>query len=292
LDRRLVGYLDPFSDEARGLKWPDAESGGTIAYQVRGATTITSDANKQFAALYLPSLANSSYTAPTIVANAVTTWGTQSVCAGFSSIGSAFKQFRIVSWGIRVEYIGDTLTDGGQTTYFKGQAQTIADPCPPLSQGDIANVIVRGRTRDSYLIVSRPLGLNARLFHDVASVAEDLYENWEAIFVHGGSTQASTATMRIEYVYNLELIPNAGDFVSRMASKAAPNLPGVRAAVDNILSDTVGVFKSTAGELAQMGAKAAARGLAQYMWNQYGPAGGDGQNMLIREGRQMMLGYQ
>ena len=100
--RQVHSITNPFSDDARGSKLPDADSSKSVAMSIVSQRNIASDANGKAALRVKPSLAGAFQPYTTITGTVITTFAATVAIPDNTTIAAQFSKYRLLSWGIKI----------------------------------------------------------------------------------------------------------------------------------------------------------------------------------------------
>lgn len=204
LHTAICSITDPFCSHAKAAQYPDGQTGGTIAYQVKSLmvwqTTASGNAIAYFSGSLPYSVLFGSYSAGNFTLNST-----------FSTIGGNMVDFttyadkyRIVSWGVVARNILPATTAQGSLVISK--ISTMPTPGAVVPAGTLLGSEVKVLplcASAEYPVYSRPLGTSARAFGNLNTNTTD-FEIWETLkFEVIGGVGTSNA-VSLEVVYNVE----------------------------------------------------------------------------------------
>lgn len=286
----VCSVTDPFCEHARGAKWHDSSSINSMAYTVRGAVPITTDANGSACVLMVPGW-------PYVSAQGVVTGNTAAftdydILPISGTISSAVGKCRVVSGGY--SFVSTTSMSNSQG-YVVAQdlaAPRAADITSILVETPYNNGYIRQPLRDPkpFSFVFRSGGPGSRDWFDTVTgspvpVNTTDSHDWSVSTVGVKGGPASTQVGVIDYVIHYELQFVDGNSLSTLAtparganslitdaaaslhSKVTPFFPGYQDKVSKMLQ---GYAKQAIVNALPMAKVAAIRGIAAYT----GPAGG------------------
>jgi hypothetical protein len=204
--KRICSLVDPFCKDALGGQWPDGNGSSTLTYRSHSLTPYSTFANGGTVVFTSPLLAYdtlpaSSYIAPTYF------------CATYTGPGNAavnpyVREYRFVTSGIIIRNILPALTATGTIIVTRMNAFPIAGQ--PIAEGNLV-----GPSVTCYPIVAgmeiplifRPMGMAARDFalNNGTDQTGPFNLTWEVIKVEVVGAPASTPTITIEKIHNIEM---------------------------------------------------------------------------------------
>ncbi len=226
---QICALTDPFCSHALGARYPDGNGGFTIPYQSRQFVAITTDANGAAGYLFQMAQPSAQYV-PWSSINAGTgavTWGTAQTDAQYTTFGTNFVSYRVVSAGLRVmttqawtSATGLALIGYGSAPSSSGTYQ-VSNPtgllwAEALPVRDLKCAVV-GKFSDNY---------DSHNFDPLNSV-----NNYEFImypvFIGLSGCSASTNVMIVEVIVNYEFRALPGNAMQQMAHQSPPANPGL-----------------------------------------------------------------
>jgi len=225
------GLLTLFNPRVGPKKWPDGSGIPTIAYREVTRFILTTDSAGR-AALYIkPGVMRELYTDSFTFSGSVVTNVTWAGSGNYATLNNSITRYRVNAAYVKAAYIHNTLENQGRIATKLYMANTTADGTPSTVDGMPSNYGASSiqqtfsPLRDGVTMVVPPTDLGRRVFRTVSS--DDAQDNFHfpgvALFVAGGA--ASTDILELEVVQDLELIPDAGNYISRAASEAPPDNP-------------------------------------------------------------------
>jgi hypothetical protein len=250
-------FVNPFS-EGPGQKLYDRFTGRSVAYRTRTFNTLTSQAGGVFAVQFLGKVGSGSYLNPTYTAGGIfptTGRGAATGPADQASILANFDKYRITSWGVRVYNTTAPLSSSGFLTFATHAYgdSAILNAYNPATDVPLQRTEVPLTPGCVFEWWGRPLDNQAEEFQAISGTAFE--NNWTALVL--SYTGAAATTVRLEVVYNLELLPKAGTFTEKLATPANPEWPAVEQAVANIRAGSR--FVVNAARIASAAGQAAAQ---------------------------------
>jgi len=206
---KICSLTDPFCNLAKGSRWLDGQSTGTVPMQIRSLVTVQGGTAGNTSGSYMQVIGDlpygyinhTSYSAPNwTLANA------QGDSTGGSVVASYAQAFRMVSWGVIVRNIATASNACGQIIIRK-----LATPYG-VNSVVAAGSVLGTETQISALfpgqeitVVAKPIGTLSREFNSQNTTTTVVSgSNWEAIQIEvvGGYTGAQYVC---EIVYNIEM---------------------------------------------------------------------------------------
>jgi len=226
LAMKLCGQVDPFCDMAC-CPMLSKNTMPTLSYSVKGVVKVTTDANGNGAAWVTPGVQSCLAIASTIDnATGIVTWAASTNTPEAASIAAAFYRYRVVCAGLHI-YSSCNANESAGTVQTAQVRELIAGY-------DIFSLaypeVHRERLYEYDQYIRFQQGGSAREeFQGITGA----HSGTPGIFVSVTGAAATTTVLEIEYVFNVELLPDLGNFVSRMAKPAAPHVPGAESIVSN-----------------------------------------------------------
>jgi hypothetical protein len=220
--------VNPFSDEARGVKCPDDDSSRSVAFQLKWRSDLASDGSGVAGVAYNPILSAMRNKAATLTAASIPTWGSDGRSSDFTAINSAFASYRIVSWGIRIIPL---MAPTDQSGYIRiiTTSERPSNNTPFVTDGGFFEEVEDFPVANSEVHwVAKPVGNTYKEYVAVSSSAA----SWEYVVVsiHGAQPNADFI---IEVVYNVEAQVKLESISGAIATPAADHAPRVLAAADH-----------------------------------------------------------
>jgi len=226
-DRQAVqdvcALINPFCDASVGVKMPVMGTSRTLTYQVRTPFDVAlSGSTGRGACLVYPGLLKSAiYNAPTLPASVVTNWGTALDVNGYAELDLDFKNYRVVSAGIRITNVSAPLTTSGYLNVCFDEREL------PLG---VSMSTTNSEFNHQAALTGLDLASAARIVDGVVAVEMSPITNFAndesgwgcyTIFMVGGELSAKDY-LRVELVQNIELQADAGSFLSRTQTPTRP----------------------------------------------------------------------
>lgn len=204
LHSAVCSITDPFCSHAKAAQYPDGQTGGSIAYQVKSLlvwqTTASGNAIAYLSGSLPYSLLFGSYSAGNFTLNST-----------FSTIGGNMVDFttyadkyRIVSWGVIARNILPATSAQGSLVISK--INTMPTPGAIITAGTLLGSEVKVLplcASAEYPVYSRPLGTNARAFGILNTNITD-FEHWETLKFEVIGGPGTSNAVSLEVVYNVE----------------------------------------------------------------------------------------
>jgi len=212
---QVVGLANPWSRQAKGSKIPDDDATQSIAATYTSPKTFEILANGSAVVIVKPGMngtfAHADVTNTTT--QEVTSWISGIDFPNYAEMSSAFSEYRIVSWGVRVY---STYAPTAQNGSYK----IITLPGPPGTPFSWAGSLFEATTslpfseKDIHWI-SAPIGVQHKEYIGMSSLA-----SWDnlAVIVEGATPGWG---LTLEVVFNIECQIKALSIVSGMATPAA-----------------------------------------------------------------------
>lgn len=257
----VCSQLDPFCPHATGAKILDEDSTRSFTYRSVGAITPTADANGNWSATFSPDLATF-MTVNTVDANGKVTAVTPQANPDLTELMAVGSRYRVVSWGIR-------LTDISAAVVSAGTIQMRTSNSPPVVGSDLNSSAV-GRQwfpgkGAKISFISKRTGSAYRTYQPLSTTDTDyeLPTDLVTVYLSGvaadsdgqaftgkwdepdGTGQngliegkmvgsSSGATLMVEYIYNVEILPSEGSVMAQTATTAGPANSRVSNATANV----------------------------------------------------------
>jgi len=239
--------LHPFKGAYKGLKYPDADSSASVPLTIRHIFTITpgdigsGTATGHAAAVRI--LPTGDTQIPSVIANndagdlTVTTWADPVRVADWASYDGNFSRYRVINYGIRVMYMGDSETSKGK---FSILVHPYGAGTAPLNSNTNVTYMKTLPIKDLKGLVIEPRRISGEALHYEPTVAfgtagyVTLEDCWEVctLFVENASTTSQPVVL--ELIWNMELLPGNGAVSSAVSSPALPDLPHIMNAVSTL----------------------------------------------------------
>lgn len=234
LAQRLLAQV--YLARGRPERYPDGADVATIPFRNYTRGLITTDASGNGVAVFMPGRLASSVSSSFTVVGANLTALSMTNVNDYLSISSNSTRFRVNAAYLRVGYVHNDLENQGRIAvkYFVSETGdlTTMPSDMPVSYGNSALEMSYGVLREGMTMTFPPVDERVRLFKPVSSVvANDSYGHPACmIFITGA--KASTTVVEYELVQELELVPDSGNFIARMAGEPPGDDPGLRQAID------------------------------------------------------------
>lgn len=217
---KAAALVDPFCEVARGSKIPDHDSSRSVAFQLKWAEQFNTTGSGEIGANFRPNLSAMRRKASTFTGTSIATWQAADTSPDYSAISSAFSEYRIVSWGIRVINLVAPTDQSGYVRFITHPADPTAAALP-FSGGLFAEVHDLPAHDLDAVWISKPLGSEWTQYEPIGG-----YHNWENVTIVGtGWPSSYTGAVRVEVVFNIEAVVSVGSISSLMSSPAADHSP-------------------------------------------------------------------
>jgi hypothetical protein len=215
LHKEICAITDPFCDHAKGVRFPDGTSTGTLAMQIRtvltlGTGTTANGAQGRSVFVFGGQLPYAYNFSATIAGGppAVYTWSAAYLDATTgTSFTSYAAKYRIVSWGIVLRSIVNATVAAGYITVRRyNDMPAVATTIAPGSMSG-TEVKTFPLTAGMQVCVSgEKMGVDADRFQTVNTTTTE-NPGWGCIVVEqvGTATTDSATPMTVEVYYNVEL---------------------------------------------------------------------------------------
>jgi hypothetical protein len=236
--KHVTGLIDPFSEDAHGVKINDSVASSTFTYQARTHHELATDSNGNAYMEVFPTLAQTLGFPGSLGANGLT--------AGTPTYADVFKltdllvqadRFRVVSYGVSIQNAQAALS-------AKGRLLIRSLPEPQLAAGfntreysdvntvlpmtaDLNAIVVPPHNGETYLEFILPGQTPDQL------KAGNIQIPYRGVGITVSSAPASVSVFNVEVVMNLELVPNITAISSRMATPPGLHSYEVLQAVHN-----------------------------------------------------------
>lgn len=228
---RVHGLVNPFSSIAEGVRIPDESLALTLPHTQNELVAITTDANGNASFQYNPA-SPSSYRVASSITGTTITWGSYSSMDYMA--GSLFQAFRIVCAGVRFYSTVAPTDASGIVNAFVG-SHIFAGSTDLLDS-------MQGETVYRYPVagcnihwVAKPKSDQYRHFHEVAAtVGVGERHAWNQLMLTFTGAAASTTIGYVEIIERVELIPNTGEAVTRLATPSPPHSPAILHITDKV----------------------------------------------------------
>jgi hypothetical protein len=218
----VCALVDPFCIHAKGARWPDGNSNGTLTIQTRNMTFYNTFADGSFITYYSPRLNFDQIGASSVTAGTFNVSGAF-VGNGFTNILTYSKEYRVVTAGLIIRCTMPNATAVGTLIITRVNAF-------PLLSGTVISGNLLGSDVTCYTltpgleipIIFRPNGTDARSFklNDTNFSTNAIELGWEVIKIEVLGAPASAGIISIEKVYNFEIsVVSAYNDVSQFITK-------------------------------------------------------------------------
>lgn len=285
----VIGIINPFSEQARGIKYPDESSTKTLPFQRHERLTLTTSNLGTCGAVALPNYAYTFMIEGSTAANGnislpelVTLYTSRISC----------DSYRIVSWGIKVSNICAPLAASGMVsirgwsatagtalgvTSGTGYNSTFSEDIPLQ---DCKEVMIIGQVSDitstTFVPQNEDMAANQSASASPLAWTRNGFNALSVALVGG---PVSTPCVLIELIVNYELMFFDHDGVGILATRAPEYHQHVEGAHKHLKSKMKNVFKKGAEHLAKHAAEAAVGALA----DAYAPGTGPAAQQMIRD---------
>lgn len=233
--------LHPFYGAGKGLKYPDADSSASVPITIRTHTTITQidGTSGLYGGLTRVTPAPMIIQFPSASVNTagnITAVGTSvdGRATDWNTYDANFRAYRVINFGVKVTYIGDSETDGGRYTIACHNYAT--QDSTPLYSGSTATWKKSGAIKDLKGLVVEPrrISIEALHYEPVGSNADEIaefHDSWECFTIWVENTKGNPVAL--ECVWNLECLPIGNDLSAAVATSALMDVPSLMTAVSN-----------------------------------------------------------
>jgi len=233
--------LHPFYGAGKGLKYPDADSSASVPITIRTHTTITqiNGGSGVFGGMtrVMPAPVIVQYPSATVnTAGNITAAGAvaQGRATDWNAYDANFRSYRVVNFGVKVTYIGDSETDGGRYTIACSNYGNSSSA--PLLSTQTSLWRKSGAIKDLKGMVIEPRRISIEALHyepvgtDDNEIAE-FADSWEMFTIWVENTKGNPVSL--ECVWNLECLPFGNDLSSAVATSALLDVPSLMTMVSN-----------------------------------------------------------
>jgi hypothetical protein len=226
----VASLVNPFSEESRGTKVPDANASNTFTF--RSTTLFTLDTLASSGQAYVEikpalALAISHLKSGSVIASngSITTSVIESTNIGeYTTFIASAHKYRIVSWGVRVTCPQSAFDAKGRILIREIEKSSMGVGFNTYAYGNKYQSVPITHDMDIVVLPSR-CGESYQCFVDSDVTYTDLIEDpaiepgFKAISltVEGGPG-AVTSVLQCEVVYNLECIPLLGSIAAQMST--------------------------------------------------------------------------
>lgn len=213
----LVSLVDPFSENAGNAKIPDLGAGRTMSEQIRFAYAATSEASGALSFAIMPRFDNL-----LLLSAAGTYAAANSLSNSTSLVVTAAQKARITSLGVKVVSLLSATNSSGAIVFGLGAAPllggTVRIAADYYNEYDLRPV---GDSSEWHLI-AKPDSASALDWVDpgaYTSTSSGTYvPGWQTMYVIGQGFPASTLSLYIEIVLNVEFTFVASSALSKLAT--------------------------------------------------------------------------
>lgn len=236
----ICSQIDPFCNASQGTKIYDDNSAPTIPFCVRSVINVVSDANGLLGLAISPRL-NGGYATATITdpgtGYQTTSWN-QFNYPNYTDFTTMFSEYRVVNFGVKLVNTTNLLSAAGSVLMGAVPAYT-PGVIPFASSSWSREIVLSPLTTLNETFIGKPLDVTYKNFVPI-NTADSSLVPWTTLVVLAQGLPASTGTMTLELVINVEFKPYATGFMSLMATAPAPNVVAIGEAAsavrDNIPS--------------------------------------------------------
>lgn len=244
----ICAVTDPFCQKAKGAKWPDGLSEGSLPGQIRGHLSITTLGNGGYLVFCFPAV-STGYLPPQSHGSGYLMATTYALAPGYNAIAAYAADYRIVSAGIIIRNICPALTTGGYMILTR--MATVPAVSTTIADGNVYGVETATHALCAGMeipVTFRPLGSSARAFTPIAGGAVYPASGFDCVSIELVGCPASTAMIDIEFVYNVEFTLTAANVaLQQFLPTAAPESP-VMVKIANQASTTLSSLAHTGVE--------------------------------------------
>lgn len=216
---KICAVTDPFCEHAKGMRWIDGASFGTVPYRVRNhlaiATSATGSALVEFNPQYLAACqltfawAGSNYTAGSNYGSVT----------GSTNLAATFTQFRVVTAGIIIRNLSSVMLTSGYLIISRSSTPTLlAATGIPAGQVNFTSVLTVPVTPAMEIpVIHMPLGTQARDFIGFLPTATTQWTDqcWDTIRIELVGGNQNAVVLDIEVIYNYEFTLPDGSILSQ-----------------------------------------------------------------------------
>lgn len=230
---KVCAVTDPFCYQAKGSKWPDGNGSSSLPFQLRGHFQYNTLASGNSIFYITPSLNYSllgavSYSGPnyTMATSLINNPGMP------TGVLNLISEYRIVTAGVVLRNLPSAMNTSGFITITRMSSQPNAGATVP-SGGvyGVQSVTHPLQAGMEVPVIFRSLGNVARDFLPTTLVSgsnPSQSAGWDTIQVEILGGLASTATLDIEFVYNVEIqLTTANEFIQSIVPVTAPSSPTI-----------------------------------------------------------------
>jgi hypothetical protein len=211
-------------------KIADGSTAPSLSWVSKSSWTQTA-ANSVLAAYIVPGrLDDSSFRAPVISAGVITNIGPGWNTTGYSHMYNDTRNFRVVASTLEVEYVGNDNTNGGiisvkAFTGDYGAANAAPSDSWPTSASDSCLPEWDGRaSRGTYIIAQVNDSTHRKTYHNLGELVHSGQAYMKYLVLIEGA-DVSNQSWRFTLTQSLELLPEAGGLMVRMATPPAQDSP-------------------------------------------------------------------
>lgn len=233
---QVCAVTDPFCYKARCAKWPDGQGAGTVAFQIRGRTTLgnvlavyTTGNMIQFTG----DLPYSNLTPTSATSTTFTMATNYNITAGTVDFVQYAAKYRIVSWGIIIRNV--LPANSAQGTVIVRKISSQATPTQVINNASMYGSEVTEVPLYPGMectVIAKTAGNTGRAF--VAQNTNSTIvngSNWDTIQVEILNGPTLPTCLDIEYVYNVEFQLTTGNLgLHQFVPPSAPSVPKIMAA--------------------------------------------------------------
>lgn len=267
---QVCGLSDPFCDAALGAKFPDNAGIRTLPYPRHNRYTITTDANGNGTALFIPNYDYQLFTTGTVNLGATAcTFATMT--AQPTMTGS--DQYRINTAGFRVKRITAPLSSSGMV-YIRGfsshNGSSLTTINPSSYFCDFSSDIALQDCRD-VMVLAKRTDIRSKQYHrnttttPTINVADWVSPGWGCILVTVVGGPVSVVALELEVRANYEITFQDNESNQILATPSPASNGVVEGVVDLISSEAKTVFLSGAREASSWVASQATKSLGEML---------------------------
>ena len=238
----ICAATNPFCDESRGSKWPDASSAQTLSVPVRQRVNLTTDADGEVTKVFIANYSVGILNYGTVSGSATLTGNATNYAPVFASADSV----RLVSGGIKITPITSA-------TNSQGIINVIELPSTEACQTEYFNVVTTTKNFPTYeslplksdksiFSIMRPSGPQSREFFDIytdVTMATNLStHDWSSICVNITGGAFSTVVAVVDIYMNFEVTVQTSSELGFLTTRAPGLDPRVLRASTAITLDT------------------------------------------------------
>jgi len=287
---RICSVTNPFCDVARGARFPDGAATKSLGYSTFGVPwTFPTDAGGRGGAMVVPNPLTPFSPYASFAAGVATYSNTLQALSAFPSA----SRIRITSWGFKITCLQSKMLAAGMVRvrlYSPSNFTALVNVDSATDKCDSAIDVPLSRLIDEDLfVIPAPIGTNARLFVDAATLPATLAScpniGWQvaAVFVDGAV--ASTNVIQISFFVNTEYVPLDSAVEYAFARPAMPLLPPVVDNVPGVLEKVGNFVEGTALKVERLFDSAAVRIASRFASAVYGGPPGAALALMPRGSR-------